>query len=382
MFSIPCSVVAILAVIASPIAAIAADKVRFRDGDEARNVTGRVVVAAQDGGLLVESRDGILWAIEPQEIISRQSIAGQYAPLSRAQFARGLLDALPAGFQSHETAHYVICYDTSRAYAIWCGGLFERLHNAFTNFFTRRGFDLHEPDLPLPVIVFADADKYAAFASEELGDAASSIVAYYSLRTNRVIMHDLTGVEALRPRQGTGRRSLNINALLSQPAAEPLVATIVHEATHQIAFNCGLHTRYADVPLWLSEGLAIYFETPDLSSDRGWRGIGQVGRRRLATYRSNLAGRAPDRLAQLVSSDRLFRDTRAAPAAYADAWALTFYLLRARQDEYLAYVKHLAGKQRLVWDDEATRLAEFKEHFGDDLGSLDVAVREYLGRVR
>jgi hypothetical protein len=232
------------------------------------------------------------------------------------------------------------------------------------------------------VIIFADADKYAAFAKDELGDAASSIVAYYSLRTNRVIMHDLTGVEALRPQRGGRGRSLNVTALLAQPAAEPLVATIVHEATHQIAFNCGLHTRYADMPVWLSEGLAIYFETPDLTSRSGWRGIGAVNHRRLATFRRNLAGRSPDRLEQLIASDRLFRDTRSGPEAYADAWALTFYLLRMRQDEYLAYIQHLAAKPRLAWDDEATRLAEFKKFFGDDLVVLDAQVQEYFGRGR
>ena len=50
-----------------------------------------------------------------------------------------------------------------------------------------------------------------------------------------------------------------------------VTVTVIHEATHQIAFNCGLHTRYADNPLWLTEGMALYFETPDLRSRSGWR---------------------------------------------------------------------------------------------------------------
>jgi hypothetical protein len=79
-----------------------------------------------------------------------------------------------------------------------------------------------------------------------------------------------------------------INEMLSQPAAVPLVATIVHEATHQIAFNCGLQQRYADIPLWLCEGMAVYFEAPDLTSTRGWRGIGRVNYPRLETFRKNV----------------------------------------------------------------------------------------------
>ena len=64
--------------------------------------------------------------------------------------------------------------------------------------------------------------------------------------------------------------------ILARPEAAGLVATVVHEATHQMAFNCGLHARLAPVPVWVSEGIATYFETPDLRSRTGWRGIGGV----------------------------------------------------------------------------------------------------------
>lgn len=366
----------------SPASAESLDTVRFRREGTAQAVSGRILVRAQDGGLLLESRDGILWALAPAEIVSAETSGSEFAPLDQERFTNSLLKDLPTGFQSYETAHYAICYDTSRDYAAWCGGMFERLYRAFINFWSRRGFELHDPPYPLPVIIFSDPQKYAAFAEGELGDAANSIAAYYSLRTNRVIMYDLTGVEAVRS-QGRARRGrLSINMLLSQPAAEPLVATVVHEATHQIAFNSGLHTRYTDVPLWLSEGLAIYFETPDLSTNRGWTGIGRVNRRRLATLRRNPSGRGPDHLERLVASDHLFRDTRTGPEAYAQAWALTHYLLRAREDDYVAYLKALSKKPRLVWDDEATRLAEFRKHFGNNFATLNAQLHEYIARLR
>jgi len=50
-----------------------------------------------------------------------------------------------------------------------------------------------------------------------------------------------------------------IKQILAQPDALQTVSTIVHEATHQIAFNCGLHTRLSDCPVWFSEGIAMYF---------------------------------------------------------------------------------------------------------------------------
>jgi hypothetical protein len=320
--------------------------------------------------------------VQPEEVVSLESGGETFEPLGEEEFTAALLQDLPPGFQAHHTAHYVICYNTSREYAAWCGGLFERLYRAFTNFWSRRGFELHEPEYPLPVVIFTDADQYADFAKAELGDAASSIVAYYSLRTNRVIMYDLTGVEAVRTQRGIRSRRLSVQGLLSQPAAEPLVATVVHEATHQIAFNCGLHTRYADVPLWLSEGLAIYFETPDLSNNRGWHGIGRVNRTRLATFRRSAGARGPGRLEQLIASDRLFRDTQTGPEAYAEAWVLTHYLLRTREEEYVSYLQALAEKPRLVWDDEATRIAEFRQHFGSDLAGLAAEAEEYAASLR
>ena len=81
---------------------------------------------------------------------------------------------------------------------------------------------------------------------------------------------------------------------LSQPEAAKTVATIVHEATHQIAFICGLHRRYADIPLWVSEGVAVYFETPDLGSSKGWSTIGAVNRARLLTFRAYSQRRPAD----------------------------------------------------------------------------------------
>ena len=67
-----------------------------------------------------------------------------------------------------------------------------------------------------------------------------------------------------------------------------MVATIIHEATHQLAFNRGLQARFADVPLWVSEGIALYFETPDLRNSRGWQTVGAVNRVRLDRFRQYL----------------------------------------------------------------------------------------------
>jgi hypothetical protein len=190
-------------------------------------------------------------------------------------------------------------------------------------------------------------------------------------------MYDLTGSESLRSpgnRRGSQRE---ITQMLSQRAAVPLVSTIVHEATHQIAFNCGLQTRLADIPLWLCEGMAVYFEAPDLTSSRGWRGIGRVNYPRLETFRRNLPNWRRDSLATLVADNRRFRDPQTAVAAYADAWALNYYLIKFRSQDYANYLKLLAEKRSLMEDDPETRLDEFKHHFGD----LRTLEREFLKQM-
>ncbi len=236
-------------------------------------------------------------------------------------------------------------------------------------------------EFPLVAIVFADQTSYAKFAQAELGAAASSIIGYYSLATNRMTMYDLTGIESLRAPGDRRGSAAQINLMLSRPDAERTVATVIHEATHQIAFNCGLQTRYADIPLWISEGIAVYFETPDLSSPKGWRNFGgSINQARLAAFADYAERRPADSLRSLIADDARFRDTSKALDAYAEAWALSYFLIHQRPKQYRAYLQVLAAKKQLIWDSPAERLAEFTAAFGD-LSSLDTDFQRYMAKM-
>ncbi len=352
-----------------------------RDGADL-NVSGRVLVKAADGGLLLLAPDGELWAVQPEELRSRQTDEDAFAPLARDGLARQMLKQLPEGFEVHQTAHYLICYSTSKEYATWCGTLLERLYRGFTNYWSHKGFKLHEPEFPLVAVVFGDRDSYVKYSTPELKQGAESIIGYYSLQTNRITMYDLSGVESIRAAGDRRGSATQINAMLARPEAEPMVATVIHEATHQIAFNCGLQVRFADIPVWLSEGLAVYFETPDLQSPKGWRSIGAVNHSRLGQFREYLARRPAGSLESLLVDDKRMRDARNALDAYAEAWALNYYLIRNHPKQYVAYLKMLSEKQQLLWDDPATRLKEFRAAFGDDLSRLDADFLRQMQKVR
>ncbi|MCS7305617.1 MAG: DUF1570 domain-containing protein [Thermoguttaceae bacterium] len=369
---------------AVPWTALGLDTVVFRRNHQEQTLVGRLLVTAQDGGVLLLGRDGVLWAIQPSEQIKITSNEAPFHPLSREELAAQLLRVLPAGFQVHETTHYLVCYNTSRGYAQWAGALLERLFSAFLNYWQRRGLELAKPEFPLVVIVFADRKTYEHFSGPELGEAAPSIVAYYSLMSNRITMYDLTGLEQFAgPTGSRSRLSPNqINQILARPEAERTVATIVHEATHQIAFNCGLHQRLSDCPLWVSEGIAIYFETPDLSSDKGWRSIGAINRPRLIQFYTYLKNRPPDSLRTLIEKDDRFRNTQTGLDAYAEAWALTYFLLKQRPKQYVEYLRQISRKKPLVWDSPQTRLREFQAAFGSDVQALDAEFLRFMAKLR
>jgi hypothetical protein len=355
------------------------DHVTFSRDGALQYVDGRIILTAQDGGLLFLGRDGLIWRILPKEITKRTVDNAPFSAYPKEEMKKRTLAELPKGFDVYQTEHYMIFYNGSKAYAVWCGSLFERLYAAFRNAWSRQGFEMTKPEFPLVALIFADKASYVSFSEKALGDAADSIFGYYEPETsNRTIMYDLTGVEANGPaRGGTGAR---ISRFLASDNARGAVSTIVHEATHQIAFNSGLHQRLSDCPKWFSEGIAMYCETPDLGRSKGWAGIGVVNRVRLEQFRQFLQQRRPVKsLKSLIEDDERLIDTKQVIDAYAESWALTYFLLHKHPKEYIAYLKVLSRKQPLVKDDKAVRVAEFEKHFGR-IDALETEFVSYMER--
>ena len=353
------------------------ERVTFTDKstDDELTIEGRILFEGANGGVLLEDRSLELWSVTSDHLRSRETLQQHFRPFDGDQLGEYLQSQLGDQFSIVESEHYVLCTSADQAYAEWVGRLFERLQHAFLDMWQRAGLELHTPAAPLPAIVFATRAEYQQFATQDAGPQLADAAGYYSIRRNRIVLYDLTS-------DSDAAAANSVSEVNRRMRASPdNVATIVHEATHQIAFNCGMHTRYADNPMWLLEGMAMYCETPDLRSASGWKSIGKLNLRRLNRFRRFAESRrSGDSLLTLITSEDRFRDPELAADAYAESWALTYYLIRDRREQLITYLQSLASKQPLRRDNADTRAAEFTAAFGD-LDKLETDFLRYIRRA-
>lgn len=333
-------------------------RIRYRKS-ETRELTivGTPLVTAQDGGQMVLTDEGKLLVVQPESVLAREVVAGPFAPIDEEEMGRRLLAELPTGFAIHRTKNYVIAHNTIPNYVRWVGTLFDSLHRGFHQYFKKQSWPLEKPEFPLVAIVFADRASFEAYAREELGQASQTVIGYYNLETNRMITFYV-------------------------PDAERNVATLVHEATHQLAYNTGLQTRFADNPMWVSEGLAVFFESPNFNNPSGWQGAGRVNRVNLLRFHDYVPRRGPTSLATLLSEDDRFRDPATAADAYSEAWAFTYFLMRTQKKEYIDFLKGLSRGKPLAQKNRLERIQQFEKALGVDLPTLDRKFMNFMSTVQ
>ncbi|MGQ9822751.1 MAG: DUF1570 domain-containing protein [Thermogutta sp.] len=351
------------------------DWLRIEERSVQRELHGKILAEGRDGSVLLLGQDGSLQAVQPEQILARGSDESPFTALTPEELAGLWLSRLPEGFEVHRTSHYVILHNASREYVRWCGGLLERLYASFTNYFTRRGVQLSEPQFPLVVIVFANQAQYVEHCREEVGPAVTQIKGHFNLQTNVVTTYDLTG-------SGGTVSALELARSLARPEVQQNIATVVHEAAHQLANNCGLLQRWNDTPQWLNEGLAMFFETPDLRGSRAVTSVGLVNTARLAQFRSYLSRRPADSLQTLLRDDQRLQNTDTATDAYAESWALVYFLLLQRPREFTAYLERLVSKPPLIYADAEQRIQDFRETVDKDLEKFDASFVRFISRLK
>ena len=332
-------------------------QVTFEIDGDSRTVVGEVVTEAVDGGIMLRSDAGRMWVIQPDQLLSSQDLDGPLQPIDQETIGKRLIEELGDSFHVHRTNHYVVLYNSDENHARRVAALFESLYRVFNNYWKKQKFDVQESRFPLVAIVLRDHRMFLDHATKEIGPSAENMIGYYSLTTNQMT-------------------SFNV------PNWERNVATIIHEATHQLAYNCGLQKRFADNPMWVSEGLAMFFESPDMRSPGKWRGVGRVNRVNLARWKKLQYHRPQESLMTLLSDDKRFRQSSTATEAYAESWALTYFLIRTRKKQYLQYMQMLSEGKPLEERSGRERVTMFAEVFGEDLVKFDKAFVKYMRRVK
>jgi hypothetical protein len=250
--------------------------------------------------------------------------------------------------RSRTTAHYLGLGDAPAKFQSEALGLCEGLAQDYLKHFKDKGFAIEPPGRRLTLVILAGAREFAAFLGEEQPAEVGGI---YDLDTNRLVIFD--------NRAEGGARAARANSV-----------TLFHEATHQLTFNTGLLDRRGDVPLCISEGLAMYGE---VRRPGGRASIGAVNAERLPLLvQAVQSGRGWVPVRDLFANET-FEGGESQQLAYAESWLLVSYLLRtkARLPGFRAYLEAIRGRR-----DASKRLQDAQAHLGD-LAKLDAALARY-----
>ncbi|QDU91251.1 hypothetical protein Pla175_46710 [Pirellulimonas nuda] len=326
----------------------------FRAEVDGQTVEGSPLAWSESSVSLL-TRDGSLIDLDPQQVSGATKTAPRFQGYPATEVAPRLRDEFGSGYDVASSTHFLVVYPRGDR-RDWAAR-FEALYRSLTRYAAVRDFPVSDPAYPLVAIVYPSEAAYYT-AIQQMGiSLPSGMLGHYDPQTNRVYLFD-PGDD------------------WEQPGGS--AATIIHEATHQAAFNVGLHTRFAEAPRWLTEGLATLFEARGVWAPRtGDRPKDRYNRGRLADYRRYAKEDGPPMpIGALVASDDAFKSQPL--AAYAQAWALTFYLSETRPRQYAQYLQTTANRPNFASYDPRSRLNDFKAAFGDDLRLLDANFASWM----
>lgn len=325
-------------------------------------------------------RDGRLHHLPIRKVKSFRSVAPRFRGYPAVDLRRRLLKELGKDFEAAGTVHYLVLAPKGRAKKF--AAIFEDVYRTLSSHFSARRFRIKKPQYPLVAIVFPTRLAFLDYARRD-GVNAVGMAGYYHRLTNRVALYDTRGPNsaAREPADGNTRtaygRLTGMRGVQSQ-----LFDIIVHEGTHQAAFNTGLHARLSRTPKWVVEGMATVFEAPGIRNRSGRRGArSRINRDQYLRFRNFMKSRRKDNsLEAFLASDTMFH--RSVLDAYAQSWALSFYLIENRSNEYSRYLRLVAERNPLTDYTKKQRLDDFKKAFGNDLQRIENDFLKWIARLR
>jgi hypothetical protein len=315
-------------------------------------------LAWSESRVFLLGRDGRLWDFDPGAAEDYHKTASDFRPYPANLLRSRLESELGRAYEVTGTGHFLVAHP--RGQKDQWAERFEQMYRSFIAYFNVRGFRLQTPPFPLVAIVWQSKQDFQRYTVRDGLKPQEGTLGYYSLDTNRVTLYDTSAASATA---ADWQRNY---------------ATVVHEAAHQTAFNTGVHNRFSPPPRWVAEGLGTMFEARGVNDSRAYTSQrDRINRERLEDFQQYRATRRrSDSLMQLVGSDRVFdRDT---PAAYAEAWMLTFFLVETLPREYAQYLARTANRPAFTGYPAAARLSDFTAVFGSDFRMLDARLLRFV----
>lgn len=313
------------------------------------------VAAADEKDCWLFQRDGRMTKFLMDDVTDCGEIEARFKPFTSLELRDRLQTEFGRNFEVKTTQHYVVAArpGTAERHA----ALFESLYRQCHRYFVSRGFRMAEPEFPLIAIVFPDQSSFSKYCRSEGRTPPPGLVGFYLATNNRV-------------------------ALFERSASESdMDDTLIHEATHQVAFNTGIHSRIGQNPLWVVEGLATLFEAEGIRirqpSDDARQRINPERLKWFNNYQQQR--RKAGSLETFLRDDTLFR--RAPLDAYSQAWGLTFYLVESRPAEFSRYLKAISARDPMTSYDSDSRLRDFQDAFGKDLEFVETGMLRFLDQL-
>jgi len=351
-------------------------------------------------------RSGRMVTVELSKVTAFRQVAAEFTPHTFTTLRTDLLKEFGPQFEVATSRHYLVLAPRGRAKLYV--DVFEQTWRRFHMYFSIRGFEISDPEFPLIAIVLPDRKSFLEVAEREGAAVDPKVLGYYWQTHNRILMYESASASTAdgHPARGDSERRRMVT-LRAEPdhrrAAEDTASdaawdwafsspgitgkagldvnlreTMIHEATHQLGYNLGLHRRGGDDPRWVVEGLATVFEAPGMESHSNDRSaLARANRGWLIAFRRSMQNRPEGALAAFLRDDSAF--TTNIEAAYAQAWALSFWLIETRPRQYAGFLRKTGSSERRMTPD--VRMALFTEAFGDNLRRIEADMLRYFEKL-
>ncbi|MCY2968308.1 MAG: DUF1570 domain-containing protein [Planctomycetota bacterium] len=332
-----------------------------------------------------------------------------------------------SGMEIKKSKHYILLHDTpqkpekghTKNRADERLDLLEKVYESFLQFFFAQDIELNIPEERMMVVLFHSEKDFLDYATS-VNPSLKSALGFWSRLNNVAVFYDRGTSEEFEelnevlkatkkradevkkdarrsgpggggagqpggPGMGGGatqaadyiRLAKTLELLVNVEKENADITTVSHECVHQLAGNTGLLPRHVEIPTWVHEGLATYFEAP---GDATWSGIGAVNDLRLTWYKALEDDRVHSNV-KFIATNQVFGFARSHGGivhGYGQAWALTHFLMETRIDKFVAYYRTLGDMPASTPLNPDLLYEIFSSVFGDDQKTLDQDWRAYM----